>query len=167
MEYKIGDPVVHWSYGFGHVVGIEERVISGQKALYYAVSVGELTVWVPADDQLQARLRPPTSKRAFKDLFAILSGVADPLPDDRQERRLWLLEKLKDGQAGSLCRVLRALAAFQHVHSLNDNDQVLMKRTRTALLGEWIYSLSVPLAEAETELHRMLAIGVSAETGSH
>ncbi len=34
-----------------------------------------------------------------------------------------LVERLKDGQAESLCRLIRDLNAFQQVHSLNDNDQ--------------------------------------------
>lgn len=163
MEFHVGDPVMHWTYGFGHVLGIEERIISDQKSLYYAISVRDLTVWVPADNQLEARLRPPTSPKEFKSLFAILTGTGEPLPEDRQERKILLVEKLKVGQAKSLCRVLRDLATYQQAHSLNDNDQNLMKRSREALLGEWSYALSVPVVEAELELHRMLATGTSGE----
>jgi RNA polymerase-interacting CarD/CdnL/TRCF family regulator len=163
MKFHVGDPVMHWTYGFGHVAGIEERIISDRKSLYYAISVRDLTVWVPADDQLEIRLRPPTSREEFKNLFAILAGNSEPLPDDRQERKLWLVEKLKDGQAKTLCRVLRDLATFQQAHSLNDNDQNLMKRSREALLGEWIYALSVPAAEAELELRTMLAAATPME----
>jgi RNA polymerase-interacting CarD/CdnL/TRCF family regulator len=162
MEFQKGDPVMHWTYGFGHVVGIEERVVSDHKTLFCAISVRDLTVWVPADDQLEIRLRRPTSKEGFKRLFAILTGSSEPLPDDRQERKMWLVERLKDGRAASLCRVLRDLATFQQVRPLNDNDQNLMKRSRDALLGEWSYALSVPLVEAEAELRRMLATGASA-----
>src|SRR5512136_546932 len=117
MNFQVGDPVMHWTYGFGHVVGIEERVISNQKILYYAIAVNNLTVWVPADDQLQIRLRPPSSKQEFKELFAILAGAGEPLPDDRQGRKILLVEKLKDGQAKSLCHVLRDLASYQQNHS--------------------------------------------------
>jgi RNA polymerase-interacting CarD/CdnL/TRCF family regulator len=159
MKFHVGDPVMHWTYGFGHVVGIEERAIAERTTMYYAISIRDLTVWVPADGQLESRLRPPTTKEGFKRLFAILTGAGDPLPNDRQERKTWLVDKLKDGQAASLCRVLRDLATFQQVHSLNDNDQSLMKRSREALLGEWIYSLSVPFAEADAELRRMLDAG--------
>jgi RNA polymerase-interacting CarD/CdnL/TRCF family regulator len=163
MSFHIGDPVMHWTYGFGHVVKIEERILSGRKILYYAVSVRDLTIWVPADNQLEIRLRVPTSPEKFKNLFAILTGSSEPLPDDRQERKLSLVERLKDGQAESLCRVIRDLAAFQQIHSLNDNDQNLMKRSRDALLGEWGYALSIPALEAESELRRMLTAGTSGE----
>jgi RNA polymerase-interacting CarD/CdnL/TRCF family regulator len=165
MKIHIGDPVMHWTYGFGHVVGIEERILSDRKTLYYAVRVRDLTVWVPADDQLEIRLRPPTRPSDFKHLFAILTGTGEPLPDDRQERKTQLVERLKDGQAQSLCRVIRDLASYQLLHTLNDNDQNLMRRSREALLGEWGFALSVPAVEAESELHRMLSTGTPGEAG--
>jgi RNA polymerase-interacting CarD/CdnL/TRCF family regulator len=164
MDFHIGDPVMHWTCGFGHVVGIEERVLSDRKILYYAVSVRDLTVWVPVDDQLESRLRPPTSADEFKNLFDILTGAGEPLPDNRQERKIQLVERLKDGQANSLCRVIRDLATYQRMHSLNETDLNLMKRTRDALLSEWGFALSITLFEAELKLRNMLTAGISAGT---
>jgi RNA polymerase-interacting CarD/CdnL/TRCF family regulator len=156
MNFREGDPVMHWTYGFGKVIRLEERALSGQNALYYAVQIGDLTVWVPADDMLGTRLRSPTSKAGFKELRAILSGPGEPLPDDRQDRKTRLLELLKDGRAESLCRVIRDLSAYRQVRPLNENDQALMRRAQNALLGEWGFALSVTPAQAELELHRLL-----------
>ena len=156
MNFHEGDPVMHWSYGFGKIIRLEERALSGRNALYYAVQIGDLTVWVPADSNLGSRLRPPTSKAGFKELRAILSSPGDPLPDDRQDRKTQLLELLKDGRAESLCRVIRDLSAYRQVRPLNENDQALMRRARNALLGEWGFALSVTPAQAELELHRLL-----------
>lgn len=164
MEFQVGDPVMHWMHGFGHVVQIEERAIADRKKLYYAISIRDLTIWVPADEQLEFRLRRPTTRKGFKSLFAILTGTAEPLPVDRQERRTWLAEKLKDGQAASLCRAMRDLATFQQEHSVNYNDSNLMKRLRDALLGEWSYALAVPIFKADAELSRMLAVEIAKET---
>ena len=161
MKFHVGDPVVHWTYGLGHVVGIEERIISNKNTLYYAISAHDLTVWVPADNQLETRLRPPTAPKDFRRLFSILTGAGEPLPEDRQERRLILIEKLKVGQAKALCHVIRDLASYEQVHPLNDNDHVVMKRSCDTLLGEWSFVLSVPMVEAESELRRMLATGKS------
>lgn len=166
MEFHVGDPVMHWTHGFGHVVGLEERAISDQKAFYYAISIRDLTVWVPSDEQLEYRLRAPTKKDEFKKLFTILTGASEPLPNDRQERKAWLLAKLKDGRADSLCRVLRDLATFQQSHSLSDSDQNLMRRSREALLSEWMHAFSIPTVEAEEDLRTMLAAGDSGELKS-
>ena len=121
-----------------------------------------MTVWVPVDDQLEIRLRPPSSRRKFQNLFAILSASGEPLPEDRHERKLSLVERLKDGRAESLCRLIRDLHAYQQVHSLNENDNNLMKRSRDALLDEWGFVLAVPAVEAEQELHRLLSANAPA-----
>lgn len=157
MDFHVGDSVMHWTYGLGQIVGLEERAVSGKTTLYYAVQVRDLTVWVPADAKLESRLRPPTPQARFKRLLAILSSPGEPLPDDRHERRLHMRELLKDGSAESICRLIRDLSAFRQSKALNDDDQAVMKRLQTALLGEWGFALSVTPAQAEQELHRLLA----------
>lgn len=156
MDFHAGDPVMHWTYGFGQVVRLEERDLSGANILYYAVQIKDMTVWVPADGKLESRLRPPTSQSEFKKLAGILSGPGKPLPEDRQERRTHLLDLLKDGRAESLCKIIRDLSASQKIKSLNDNDQMLLKQVKNALLGEWGFALSITPAQAELELHRLL-----------
>ena len=163
MDFRVGDSVMHWTYGLGQIVGLEERVLSDQKMLYYAVKVRDLTVWVPADDKLEGRLRPPTTPAGFEQLFAILTGTGEPLPGDRQQRKLQLVDQLKDGRAESLCQVIRDLFAFQQTRPLNDNDQLLMKRSREALIGEWGFALSIHPAKAEAELHRLLTSRASGD----
>jgi RNA polymerase-interacting CarD/CdnL/TRCF family regulator len=163
MDLHIGDSVMHWTYGLGQVVGLEERALSGQKVLYYAVKVHDMTVWVPADSDLEKRLRLPTPASGFEQLFAILSGSEEPLPDDRQERKIRLVEQLRDGRAESLCRVIRDLFAFRRGKSLNENDQILLKRAQSALLGEWGFSLSIPAMQAESDLYRLLKFGTAGD----
>lgn len=163
MSFHEGDPVMHWTYGLGKIIKLEERALSGTNSMYYAVQINDLTVWVPADGMLETRLRPPTPKNRFKNLLAILSGPSEPLPEDRQERKLRLLEMLRDGRAESLCRVIRDLSAYRQLKSLNDNDQTLLKRSQAALLGEWGFALSVTPAQAELELHRLLTPSVAGD----
>jgi len=157
MNFRVGDVVMHCTYGLGKVIQIEERALYGPVLTYYAVQIGDLTIWVPEDEQLETRLRPPTAKREFARLLKILSGPGETLPIDRHERRLMLVNWLKDGRAESLCRVIRGLANFRQGKSLNDHDQVVLKRTQQALIGEWGYSLSIPSAQAEYELHHLLS----------
>lgn len=156
MEFHEGDTVMHWIYGLGRVVRLEERNLTGENVLYYAVQIEDMTVWVPADDKLENRLRTPTLKAKFIHLLTILSGPSETLPIDRQERKLLLLEWLKNGSAESLCRVIRNLSTFQNARPLNGSDQALLKRSQNALLGEWGFALSVTPLQAEIELNRLL-----------
>lgn len=158
MNFHTGDTVMHWTYGIGQIVNLEERSISGSKTLYYAVQVGDMTVWVPADKKLGSRLRTPSSKSHFQQLLAILSRPSEPLPEDRLERKTRLMELLQDGRPESLCQVIRDLTAYQkqQVRPLNDNDQMVLKQSRKTLLGEWGFVLSITPAQADHELHRLL-----------
>ncbi len=156
MKFDIGDPVVHWMYGLGHVLKLEERTVSDVKVLYYAVQIGDMTVWVPADDNLESRLRPPLPQTKFRKLLAILSSPSEPLPVDGRERRLLIQELLKDGQAETLCRAIRDLSAIQKTKPWNEYDQSLMKRMQGLLIGEWGLVLSVSPENAAHELNRLL-----------
>ena len=160
MNFHKGDTVMHWTYGIGQIVNLEERALEGSKTIYYVVQVRDMTVWVPADNKVQSRLRSPTPKSRFQQLLAILSSPSELLPADRLERKTRLLELLEDGSPESLCRVIRDLSAYQKQlgKPMNDNDQVILKQSRNTLLGEWGFVLSIPHAQAEIELHRLLAL---------
>jgi RNA polymerase-interacting CarD/CdnL/TRCF family regulator len=163
MNFHKGDTVMHWTHGIGQIVNLEERALAGSKTIYYVVQVRDMTVWVPADSKVQSRLRSPTPKPRFKRLLAILSDPSQPLPQDRLERKTHLLELLQDGRPESLCQVIRDLSAYQKQlgKPMNDNDQIVLKQSRTTLLGEWGFVLSITHAEAEIELYRLLAPGLS------
>jgi len=160
MDFHEGDPVMHWTYGLGQVVRLEERDLFGSNILYYAVQIGDMTVWVPADGKLESRLRPPTTVAGFKKLRGILSSPSRLLPENRQERRSRLLELLKDGRAESLCQIIRDLSASQKIKVLNDDERTLLKHSRSALLGEWGFVQSITPAQAELELQRTLSSGM-------
>ena len=157
MDFQIGDRVVHCTHGLGQVLAIEERVINNNIALYYEVQIADLSIWVPADENLKSRLRFPISEAGLKKLFSVLSGPAEKLPDDRRQRNLHLQEMLKDGKTESLCKVIRDLAAYRRAASWNEYDTQLMKRVEKTLIREWSFILSVPPQEAEVELHRLLS----------
>lgn len=156
MEFRVGDPVVHWTHGLGTVVAVQERALAGQNTLYYAVQIRDLTVWVPADAKASTRLRVPTSQQGFKKLFKILSEPGRSLSEDRHERKTDLQRKLQDGNAETICAVIRDLTFFQQKKALNDDDKQILKRASSSLLGEWGYSFSLTQAQAEQEMLRLL-----------
>lgn len=156
MKFQAGDAVMHWMHGLGTIIRLEKRDLFGQAAMYYAVKVDDMTVWVPVDANLAHRLRHPTSKAGFKRLLATLSKPGETLPDDRHDRKLALTELLHDGRAESLVRVIRALSTYRKVRSLNFNDQAQLKRAQESLVGEWGYILSITPQQAEAELQHIL-----------
>jgi RNA polymerase-interacting CarD/CdnL/TRCF family regulator len=159
MNFHKGDTVMHWTYGIGQILNLEERALAGSKTIYYEVQVKNMTVWVPADSKVRSRLRTPTSKPRFTRLLAILSSPSELLPADRLERKNHLVALLEDCRPESLCLVIRDLSAYQKQlgKPMNDNDQMILKQSRNTLLGEWGFVLSIPHAQAEIEMYRLLA----------
>ncbi len=154
--FQVGDKVIHWSYGLGEVIKLDEKTLSGQKARYYVVRVQNLTIWVPFSDDGNSHLRPPTPKSDFDHLFTILSSPGEPLSNDRLERKNQLMEKMKNGSLEEICQVVRDLTFLRRGKKLNDHDIAILKRAHDFLIDEWKLSMIVPPAQAERELTQLL-----------
>lgn len=157
MDFKPGDWVVHCSHGLGQIKTLENRSFGEESILYYMVQIGDLTIWVPADDNLNKRLRKPASQSDFHTLLNTLTSPPEELPLDRRQRSQYLLELLKDGSAESLIKVIRDLSAIRQHRTWSDYDRDLMRRIQKSLIGEWSFIFSINPLEAETELHKLLA----------
>ncbi len=158
MNFHIGDQVIHWTYGLGKIVGLEEKLLSGKKALYYVVRIRDLTLWVRADGNGsdEGSLRRPTPGSEFKHLFDILRSPGEALAVDRLDRRLHLQDQMRDGKLEGVCRVVRDLTLLRLTKKLNDHDKTILERAHSYLITEWELSLSVPSAQAERELAQLL-----------
>jgi CarD family transcriptional regulator len=157
MHYQVGDQVMHWNYGLGEIIQIDEKLLSGRKTRCYVVRIRDLTLWVPIGEKEKCSLRLPTPRSEFEAFFKILRSPGEPLPQDRYERKTQLQETLKDGKLDGVCRVVRDLCFYSRTKKLNDYDKAILTRAQDYLFSEWKLSLSITLAQAELELSRMLA----------
>ena len=87
---------------------------------------------------------------------ALVAQPGETLPDDQRERKTYLVEELKDGKAEILLPGVRDLSFFQYGKTLNENDRLVLKQASHSLLGEWEFSLSIPLALAQANLQNLL-----------
>ncbi|MFN3490685.1 MAG: CarD family transcriptional regulator [Anaerolineales bacterium] len=157
MEIKKGDWVIHCAHGLGQVVGLEEQANNGKASIYYMVQLTDLTIWVPDDENLENRLRFPSTKSEFQKMLNILSSKAEALPTDRRQRTLQLQETLRDGRTESLCRVIRDLQAVRGAKTWSEYDSAILKRAQKALSSEWSYVHSISTNEAEVQLSQSLS----------
>lgn len=154
--FQVGDHVVHWMYGFGEIIQLDEKVLSEHVGKYYVVQIRDLTLWVPIDQTGEGCLRLPTPAEDFQKLFGILTSPAEPLSADRLMRRTQLTERLKDRTLESICLVIRDLVEYKRNNKTNDSDTSTLEHSRNILLNEWSEALSVPVKEAERELKDLL-----------
>ena len=156
LSFQVGDKVIHWVYGLGEIIQIEEKVLSGHTAQYYVVQIRDLTLWVPENEAGEDRLRLPTPRSDFQNLFRLLASPGEPLSEDRMTRKTQLEELLNHRTLESTCRVVRDLMYHKRTNKLNQNDNTILKRARNFLLNEWSAALSVPVYQAEHELKILL-----------
>ena len=154
--FQVGDQVVHWAYGPGVITQLDEKCLSGRTRQYYVVQMSDLTLFVPLDQAVDHSLRLPSTREDFQDLFQILTSPGVPLSMDRNERRLELIERLKDHQLTSICGVIRDLTLHQRLKKMNDADKSTLQRSRNLLVNEWSVTFSIPVQQAEQELSKLL-----------
>lgn len=160
QDFHLGDKVVHCNYGLGEIIQLDEKVISGQLTQCYVVQIRDLTIWVPSGADGTGSLRRPTPRSRFEKLFAILSSPAEPLSDNRLERKTQLSESMKNGKLEGICRVIRDLSYLGLSRKLSESDKTILLRAQDFLLSEWVYSLSVSLDQAQKEMARLLGAQV-------
>ena len=156
MDFQVGEKVVHWNYGMGEILQLDEKLLAGQMTRCYVVRIRDLTIWVPILQKGDSSLRLPTPRDEFENLFTILRSPGEILSNDRLERRTQLIEKIRDGKLESICQVLRDLSLYRQAKKLNDHDKTILERAQNFLLNEWRLALTVSLPEAERELERLL-----------
>jgi RNA polymerase-interacting CarD/CdnL/TRCF family regulator len=155
MRFHMGDQVIHSNFGLGEIVKIEEKKINGHLSNYYVVSINNMTVWVPVDDE-QNSLRIPTPPDEFVKTLPILTSPQQDLQTDRVMRKKQLLDQLKDGQLASICRVIRDLTFYQRNSKLNDQEKSILERAVRSLLTEWTLSLGTTQNQAHQAMENML-----------
>ncbi len=159
-SFKVGDQVIHWVYGLGEIIQMDEKVLSGHSDKYYVVQIHDLTLWVPLNETGEHCLRFTTPAGDFQKLFRILASPGEPLSVDRFIRKTQLTELLKDRRLDSICRLVRDLVYYKRTNKINDNDNSILNNAKNFLLNEWSVALSVTVQQADDELRNLLGTNV-------
>ncbi len=156
VKFKIGDVIVHWTYGLGTVVGIDQKDIGGIAQQFYIVEVGLLKIWVPVEEVELSSIRFPTESSRFRANLDILRTLGEQLPEHQFKRKIELRDRMQQRTLGDLCHVIRDLTDRSHQHSLNQNDSSVLFRAEEHLLDEWVISLGAERSNALGELKQLL-----------
>lgn len=148
MRYAVGDTVVHWTYGLGKVIAIDEMDLAGATQPYYVVEVERLKLWIPLEEAHDGSIRPPLESSQFETLFAILKTRGQPLPDHFDQRKNGLRARMQKRTLADVCHVIRDLSDRSRHYNLNDNDAAVLFRAQEHLLDEWVISLGIDRSQA-------------------
>jgi len=156
MTFQIGDKVIHATHGIADIINVESKEVSGISSDYYVVQTRSLILWIPLINQIKSSLRLPTTRSGFASILEILRSHNAPLPENRNERKSHIHNRLTDGAIESVCGLIRDLSFCRKNKKLNDTETSIYKNAVVKLVDEWQYSMSVSQAQATRELNTLL-----------
>jgi RNA polymerase-interacting CarD/CdnL/TRCF family regulator len=154
--YKIGDTVVHWIFGSGKIVDVDDKGLPGQPCFYYLIEGNEQTLWVPVDERGNSSLHLLTSRLGFKLLINILRSQGEEMSNNPYQRHDHLDERMKKASPQDLCLVIRDLTYRSRSRKLSGSDIRVLKHAQSFLLDEWERSLGTPREKARREIESIL-----------
>ncbi|MBI4632164.1 MAG: hypothetical protein HZC38_11420 [Chloroflexi bacterium] len=158
MQFKVGDYVVHFSYGPGQIVNLEKKQLFGGEArLYYEIMTPKNAVWVPVEPGAKSTLRSVTSKSDLSTYRQILKSKPTTLSKEHRVRHLELTDRLKNGSFQILCEVVRDLTAHGWSKPLSDVDAALLRRVYDNVCQEWSITANITIVEANKYIGALLS----------
>lgn len=155
-RYQVGDTVVHWTYGSGKIVAVDDKGLPGKPCFYYTIEGKEQTFWVPAEETGKSSLHLPTSRSDFKLLIKILRSQGEKMSNNPYQRRDQLDVRMQKASPKDLCLVIRDLTYRSHFGKLSSSNIRVLKLAQSILLDEWERSLGSPREKAKHELEGIL-----------
>jgi RNA polymerase-interacting CarD/CdnL/TRCF family regulator len=155
--YKVGDIVIHWTYGSGKIVAIKDQGLLGYPCLYYVIEGDRQTLlWVPVDEKGSSSLHLPTSRSDFKLLIDILRTQGERMSNNPYKRYDQLEERMQKASPEDLCLIIRDLNYRSHSQKLNSHDIRVMRHAQSFLTEDWERSLGTPREMAQREMEWIL-----------
>jgi len=156
--YKIGDKLVHPSYGAGELKSIEQIVNSygmdASKKEYYVLEMflnGE-RIMVPVENADAVGIRPIIKKEDVQSIVELLDSKPDMTVDNWTKRHHDNLEKIKSGDVYALTEVIRDLYYRNVAKGLSSRERKMLINAKRILLSE----LSVVMGEDYKALEEKL-----------
>jgi RNA polymerase-interacting CarD/CdnL/TRCF family regulator len=154
--YQVGDIVVHWTYGSGKIVSVDDKGLPGQPCFYYVIEGKGQTLWVPVEENGSSSLHRPTSRVDFKLLTNILRSQGEKMSNNPYQRSDQLDERVHKASPKEVCLVIRDLNYRSHSRKLSSNDIRFLNHAKSDLLDEWERSLGTPREQARYQMEGIL-----------
>jgi RNA polymerase-interacting CarD/CdnL/TRCF family regulator len=154
--YKVGDIVIHCTYGSGKIVAIKDKGLLGYPCLYYVIEGDGQTLWVPVDENGSSSLHLPISRSDFKLLINILRSQGEEMSNNAYKRYDQLDERMQKASPKDLCLIIRDINYRSRSRKLNSHDIRVMRHAQSSLTEDWERSLGTPREMARREMEWIL-----------
>ncbi len=141
-DFKVGQTVVHLSYGLGKIVGLETREFKvNDKSEFFILEIqdNECAKKVFVDVKFaNTRLRKLIDSKQAKEILDYINSKPDPAIDHQTWNRRYreYMERIHTGDAMEIAKVYVALRVLAHDKDLSFGERKLLDQCRTLLENE-------------------------------
>lgn len=140
LKFKVGDWIVHYSYGVGEVVDIVEKVLDGQKETFFKVSTAEIEYWLPNEKAGAEHISPIRSKKEFDQAIQIISKPPDLMSEPPSRHRRLIYERWLDGSLPARAALIRDLHGMNARRKLGYDEKKAYDKAENFFISEWVIS---------------------------
>lgn len=161
LRFKVGEWIVHYTYGVGEVVDIQDKVLDGQQDTFFKVSTGDIEYWLPSAKADADHITPVRSEKEFDQAIQIISKPPNLTVDTPSSHRRLVNERWLDGSLPSRAALIRDLHGMNNAKKLNYDDKKAYDKAEKFFITEWIISNpSLSTATAKQKLNEALQASI-------
>ena len=140
LRFKIGDWIVHYSYGVGEVVDIVEKSLDEQQETFFKVSTADIEYWLPSEKADADHITPVRSKNEFDQAMQIIAKPPVLMTDPPSKHSRMIYERWLDGSLPARAALIRDLYGMNTVKKLNYEEKRAYDKAEKYFITEWIIS---------------------------
>lgn len=158
MAYSVGDTVVSVHHGTGVVESTERRQLDGEAREYLVLrmSVGELTMLVPADRCREVGIRDVVTSEQVEQVLAVLRQTRAERPGSWSRRFKENAERIRSGDVLRVAEAVRNLTIRDLDGNLSAGERRMLATAKELLLAELSVAMGRTPQELDDELRQLM-----------
>lgn len=150
--YEIGDKILYPMHGAGEVAGIEERVVLGEKKMYYVMNMplGAMTAMIPVDNCSDIGVRYIISREEGIKVLERFRSLEIDVDDNWNRRHRENMLKLKTGDIYQVLDVAKSLMYMDRKKGLSTSERKMLGVARQIVMSELVLTGVADISDIES-----------------
>jgi len=138
LRFKIGDWIVHASYGVGKVVDILDKDVDGNQQTFFKVSTEDIEYWLPVENADAEHITSIRSEKDFNQAIQIISKPPKPMSEPHNQYKRLIYERWLDCSLPARAALIRDLNGRNAIKRLNYDEKETCNKAEKSFIEEWV-----------------------------
>lgn len=165
--YNVGEKIVYPMHGAGIIESIEERVVLGEKRLYYVLNmpVGDMRVMIPTCGAADIGVRPVVEFLEAEKVICFFRQCTAEYNASWNKRYRENMIRIKSGNIYEVAEVVKALMCRDRERGLSSGERKMLCSARQILISELSLAIESTQQDIESLLEEIIDKTVEALNG--